>query len=649
MSSSKQPLLRIFDTITAAQDVHGNVIRQPDNFRRYRIYCTNKMDRLRHHRDARSALVHNPKFPGATVVVTNAKPKQHRHAYGHRPTLLSQYQPIEHETEAAMAIGSSNTISPPQNLYYLLLFQAERAWAMACELQQGKKRVKTPHGHVQRRLNKAVQHAQQLLTLVETQQQQLDPTIDAVTVQECRAYLQWCQGNAALEHAAAANALDVCRLEAHRSYRQAHYALQRLVATADSSSWRYFSNHVLFPLVRYAKHEARNLLEPEDEAAEQEQAAFLAQHASSTSSTTVADTTATSSSWSFRGHTISPGAVLPTFPALYVAYLKLEKILLPVENDDETKPGLSTPPLAEPDFVQLLADLEDLLKLIRQAVGSKKGFVAELGALAGLVQGQQLSLWRRQEARLLQDVGATCLLTPDVPVLERLAHTYDALWQNIQQTVNLYAKGPTAVLDEAAAGAAADYILDEDVGYLLAQAQLLRIRTMRCFYLACLHSHLAGQALHQPANDDDGGVTSVRRVLSSLWLLLHVTKKRLGRNAACSSDETTSTEMALVPEYEQQLQAVGPLVRQLQSRLEMTLYLLQSLPPDQRALRTNRPLWIRLHERDGGTVLADSPDLLPMPMPCKPVFYDLAGQMLLESPDIKQMVLQEFQAYLASH
>jgi RNA-binding signal recognition particle 68 len=256
-SPSKQPpLLRIFDTITAAQDVHGNVIRQPDNFRRYRMYCSHKMDRLRHHRDARSALVHNPKFPGATVVVTNAKPKQHRHAYGHRPTLLSQYQPIERETEAI------NTISPPQNLYYLLLFQAERAWAMACELQQGKKKVKTLHGHVQRRLNKAVKHAQQLLTLVETQQQQLDQTIDAVTVQECRAYLQWCQGNAALEHAAAANALDAYRLEAHRSYRQAHYALQRLVATADSSSsWRYFSNHVLFPLVRYTKHEARNLLD----------------------------------------------------------------------------------------------------------------------------------------------------------------------------------------------------------------------------------------------------------------------------------------------------------------------------------------------------------------------------------------------------
>jgi RNA-binding signal recognition particle 68 len=270
-----------------------------------------------------------------------------------------------------------------------------------------------------------------------------------------------------------------------------------------------------------------------------------------------------------------------------------------------------------------------------------------MGALAGLVQGQQLSLWRRQqEARLLQDVGATCLLTPDVPVLERLAHTYDALWQNIQQTVNLYVKGPTAVLDEAAAGAAADYILEEDAGYLLAQAQLLRIRTMRCFYLACLHS---GQALHQPANDDDdGGVTSVRRVLSLLRHCSTLQKNALEEMAACSSDETTSTEMALVPEYEQQLQAVGPLVRQLQSRLEMTLYLLQSLSPDQRALRTNRPLWLRLHERDGGTVLADSPDLLPMPMPCKPVFYDLAGQMLLESPDIKQMVLQEFQAYLAS-
>jgi len=42
---------------------------------------------------------------------------------------------------------------------------------------------------------------------------------------------------------------------------------------------------------------------------------------------------------------------------------------------------------------------------------------------------------------------------------------------------------------------------------------------------------------------------------------------------------------------------------------------------------TNRPLWMRFDELDSGTCLADNPPL-PIPMPCKPSFFDLAWQHL---------------------
>ena len=46
--------------------------------------------------------------------------------------------------------------------------------------------------------------------------------------------------------------------------------------------------------------------------------------------------------------------------------------------------------------------------------------------------------------------------------------------------------------------------------------------------------------------------------------------------------------------------------------------------PLQELVTTDRPLLLRLYEYDGGTPDAPIADLRPMPLPCKPSFYDLA-------------------------
>ena len=53
----------------------------------------------------------------------------------------------------------------------------------------------------------------------------------------------------------------------------------------------------------------------------------------------------------------------------------------------------------------------------------------------------------------------------------------------------------------------------------------------------------------------------------------------------------------------------------------------------QEPVTTDRPLLLRLYEYDGGTSEAPIADLRPMPLPCKPAFYDLAYGYALDQTD----------------
>jgi RNA-binding signal recognition particle 68 len=60
---------------------------------------------------------------------------------------------------------------------------------------------------------------------------------------------------------------------------------------------------------------------------------------------------------------------------------------------------------------------------------------------------------------------------------------------------------------------------------------------------------------------------------------------------------------------------------------------------------TDRPLWLRLDDLDAGTgVLADQPPLL-IPIPYKPVFYDLAYDHIFDH----DQGLKTLQSYIQEH
>lgn len=121
--------LNIFQTLDQAQSNHG--IPHQD-YAQYHKYCTDRLDRIRHFKAVKKQLVHNSKYVEGG-------------SDGRRNVFCPRKTPeiVEHEY-----------------VLWNLLVQAERAWAQASALQASKESAR--HAYIQRRLNKAVKHANEV-------------------------------------------------------------------------------------------------------------------------------------------------------------------------------------------------------------------------------------------------------------------------------------------------------------------------------------------------------------------------------------------------------------------------------------------------------------------------------------------------------
>jgi signal recognition particle subunit SRP68 len=453
--TKEQPIfsLRIFQTLDAAQSGHG--IPHKD-FPQYAAYLTKRLARVRHVKAVRATLVHNHKYVEGV--------SGRRHAYAAR-TKNPVF--VEHE-----------------NPIWSLFYQAERAWAVACELQQNQSASKVNlHPHVQRRLNKAVKFAVLLEDLSRR-------CCDEQTVAECQAYAAWMKANAALEHKT--------YVAAYQDYKSSMNLLLQLAATVDTDTspdalalrdiWTTRAETVLRPLVRFCQYEAKDIVEAEE----------------STTKTSVQPTTSGGIVLSFRGKDIA----LDSYKQLKVLYLKMESIL-----------AADTSHLDEGQFLQLLSDLDDALDLVQvehshyatlsagPAVTAKR---EELMDLKGYFQYQKLAVSRQQQEARIQD------LTQDAEIV----HVYDALQQN---TVAM------AALSSASGGA--DNNVEDDPFYLEAQAHVVRIRAFRCYYLARLYeSTLSG---------------TPQQVLALLRQAKQLTAQAREEIAACDMDDADTYLTAL--------------------------------------------------------------------------------------------------------
>jgi signal recognition particle subunit SRP68 len=174
--------LDIHAWIEAQQTSHG--VRH-DDYGQYHSYCTRRLARLSHNREAKPYLVHSSKYASSVPVPsgedatstankkTSKKSSRGRHAFCSR----------SHDT-----FSKNNSHVPHVNILWYLLVSAERSWAHANQIQKqhGKRQ------QVLKKLKRAKDWAHRLLEMATT-------STDDSTIKECHAYVAWMSANYDME------------------------------------------------------------------------------------------------------------------------------------------------------------------------------------------------------------------------------------------------------------------------------------------------------------------------------------------------------------------------------------------------------------------------------------------------------------------
>lgn len=653
MSTPRYYRLFLFQTLNEAQSLHGSsllssslssssVHHQQDGYyyAHYHKFCTAKLHRVRHrHPDARPLLVHNAKYaPG----VSGSGKRQH--AYCPR--------------------AKDHVIIVSDECWWNWIFQAERAWAHACELQQQQQQQRdtistnktstTKTSSSRRRqqavkrlkkavhwANKLVQHATATTTDDKVEEdgtgeeapngssdaQQTAPSstkyvVSPETILECQSYAAWMQGNLDLEQKR--------YLSAFRSY---HTSMQLLLDLAEGKShhstphdgngergnveddkvdkeeddnnnttpmensspaslarqdvWTTRAESLLRPLVRFCGYEAQDAMDDDD--------ARIWQQLVSGHTTKAVNTNTTTTSESKSGK--PSGAIILSFRNQSVAldgYQEIAVLFLKVEEQLQ-----SAAVLQEDAFLSLTTNLDDAIRLIQTeskhyeslpagpAVQAKRD---ELQTIRRYFEYQKLNVWRKQqEGRLASTHDESDLL-----------HVYDTLLKNAVAVAELQESQDR----------------QDDPLWLEAQAHVLRFRAFRCHYLARYYEE----------------VDQVRQAMALFGQARKLVDRAKEEVAACDGQEN----------YLVDLEHLSLLIRASVCRMEAKAFLAQG--GSHSVGSSNRPLWMRIKDWDDGHgIIADNPPL-PIPIPPKPIFYDIAWQ-LVPRPD----VTQELADYIATH
>jgi len=583
----------LFQTLTHAQNSHGIPLQ---DYAQYHAHCTKRLHRIRHHRDVRSSLVNNEKYgnkaddEAGPSSPSGKKGKSGGHAFYAQPK-IPEDGAIEHEY-----------------MLWNLVFQAERAWAQACSLQHTSSISGTPNnktkGRVLSRLNKAVHWARALEDAVTKHK-----CVSVATQREVHSYLMWMLGNQQLqrqEYTAAFRFYNSSRtilLELASDKQISAEATAEQLAMQDM--WSNRADSLLLPLIRFCQYEARD---DEDLAATGDDVLVTDGTASTPKKESGAITL------EFRGQAIA----LDSYPQLAMLYLKLENRLKKESDDDATSK------MSESDFLQFLADLDDTLRWTVQesqrynnlpggpAVQAKR---RELASLEAFFQYHKLALQRKH-----QEDGLVSENIFEADAAEML-HVYEALLQNAQAMVDLNQKQLGSD----------DYNPEDDPYWLEAQAHVIRIRAIRCFQLARLYE-------------------------SPVWLAGATTAQAMALFKQCSRlqrravEEVAACDFAYAAEEEQyqtQLETLETYLQATMARVKATQYLESEEKSQETASSKTsvtskasiRPLWLRLKDLDAGIVLADQdPSPITLPIPCKPVFYDVAWEQVTDTSDSLQVL-----------
>ena len=625
----------LYETLSRVQNEHG--VYPFNDYHQYRNYCSQRLSRIRHNPLVKSYLLHNHKYHSVLGDVNTAnsapstaasanprsqQPSRRKHAYYSRRSVYDNLSAI---------CSDANQTAP---FIWNIFFQAERAWAQACALLQPGANRKSRHGHVQRRFNKAHHWSQVLYQTAQTllfSAEQSDPMF----VQECHSYMKWMEGNVALEHKDYTNAF----LAYKESMMILYALLAHMTTSTDHSSmyrdqccavWKQRIDNILRPLVRYCQYEAKD-----DSLVLVENVTWLDSAIAAPSSSSIVIP--------FRGTDI----VLDHdsySQQITVLYLKLEpQLLLLRTNAPEILQDESTGLQVISDVDDIMTCVMDEIKTLARNAESVTPSVTrkrtQLMTLYSFLKYHKLSIWRRQQEQRIAATTSTHGSHESVHMGEIL-HLYTAL-QQIAVSMTDLAPPSDSIRDHVASAMDPAHGGDDDAGddddpYILeAQAHIVRVRAFRSYYLARYY-----EIMGHPAQYNDGHSVVQQYSLPLLQHAQILTKRATEEMTACNDEATLLLTPDLVDHYIRELEELNVQIKAMRCRIEATLYLQQfplkadgtlSVTTSQGPMvDPERPLWLRFDEAEevsDGTVLADEPPL-PIPMPCKGVFYDIANQYL---------------------
>jgi hypothetical protein len=275
---------------------------------------------------------------------------------------------------------------------------------------------------------------------------------------------------------------------------------------------------------------------------------------------------------------------------------------------------------AEADFLKILSVLDDALEVVQVQLSTLEQAAKQAHAGPAVkAKRQQYLLWKGylQWVKTLRVMDHTANLLQNISGHAERVHIYDALLQHAKTLLQL----PRPEDEEE----------EDDEFALQAQANILRLRALKTYHMAWYY--------FQELRNCQGA-----------WALLEQSSKLSKRAkeeiAACDED------MAHSEDYLTELDALP--VESARAAIRAAWYLQGSGSSSggggsggdhahQVCRPTKRPLMLRLPDADAGTVLAG--ELVAMPIPCKPVFYDLALYYTLETTKS----VDPIQAYVEEH
>lgn len=296
---------------------------------------------------------------------------------------------------------------------------------------------------------------------------------------------------------------------------------------------------------------------------------------------------------------------------LRVLLLKFQSV--EQELKEEAEKETTTQAHRETQFLTALSILDDAIEVVQaleQGLSSKASSGSGPAVQAKL---EQYVLWRgylqyTKTTKVMEHtekllVDATHSMGPAEKV-----HVYDAVLQHAKSLLNL--PRPT----ESETGAVSE---EDDEFVLQVQANILRLRALKTYfmgwsYFTQLHKHGPALALLEHASD-----------------LANRAEEEI---AACDEDMPHSEDYLKQLEdlpLESSIGAIKAAMalsqRQQARKLQKaTAGMDETMATSMAPITTDRPLLLRLNDCDGGTLKAPIAELRPMPLPCKPAFYDLA-------------------------